>query len=86
MAPPRIQAVLALEIETGKAAPASEHSRADCTDGTAESDVGAGPRRFETICEARYLRLATDGAGVLALGTESAMAKNLLTPLADVRR
>ena len=85
MAPPRIQAVLALEIETGKAAPASEHSRADCTDGRAESDVGAGPRRFGTICEARYLRLATDGAGVLALGTGSAMAKNLLTTLADVR-
>jgi len=83
--PPRVQAVLALEVDTGKAAPAPKPSRADCENGKGESDVGAGPRRFGTISEAGDLRLATNGAGILALGAGSTMPKNILTTLADVR-
>src|SRR5215475_937392 len=85
MAPPRVSALLALEVETGEATLASEHSRADCPNGKGESDLGARPRRLRTISEARDLRLATYGAGVLALESKPAMPDDISTPLADVR-
>jgi len=85
VAPPRVQAVLALEVDTGKAAPAPKPSRADCENGKGESNVGAGPRRLGTVSETRHLRLPTDRAGVLALGAGSAMPKNILATLAGVR-
>ena len=42
MAPPRVSALLALEVETGTATSAPEHSRADCPNGKGESDLGQG--------------------------------------------
>ena len=85
VASPGVQALLALEVETGKAASAAEYSRTDCSNGQGESDLGARPCRFGTISEAGDLRLATNGAGILALGAGSTMPKNILTTLADVR-
>ena len=46
---------------------------------------GPRPRRLRTIPEARDLRLATDGAGLLALESRPAMPDDILTALADVR-
>jgi hypothetical protein len=83
VAPPRVQAVLAPEIDAGKAAPAAEHSRADCADVKGKSNVGARPRRLRTVSEAGDLRLPTDGAGLLALGAGSA---SWLRPLFRIYR
>ncbi len=47
--------------------------------------MGARSRRFGTISEAGDLRLATDGAGVLALGAGAALPEDVLATLADVR-
>lgn len=81
----RVSALVALEVETGKATPASGHSGVDCADGQREPDVGPGPRSLGIISKVGDLRVATDGAGLLALGTRWAMPKNLFAPLADVR-
>jgi len=84
VAPPRVPAVLALEVETGKAAPAAEHSRVDRGNGQGKFDVGARPRCFGIISKARDLRLSTNGAGVLAVGPGSALPKDIVAILADV--
>jgi hypothetical protein len=81
----RVQAILALEVETGKTMPAEEHSRTDCSNGEGKSDVGARPRRIGTIPEAGDLPLAPNGACLLAPGAGSAMPKNLLATLATIR-
>jgi hypothetical protein len=47
--------------------------------------VGARPRHFGTIPEAADLRLAPNGACLLVLRAGSAMPKDLLAALADVR-
>jgi hypothetical protein len=50
-----------------------------------ENPTWARACRFGTISETGDPRLATNGAGILALGAGSTMPKNILTTLADVR-
>jgi len=85
VAPPRVQALLALAVKARTTAPTAEHSQTDCTNGEGESNMGARPRRFGTIPEAGDLRLAPNGACPLVLRAGSVMPKDLLAALADVR-
>ncbi len=85
MAPQRVQALLALEVETGKTATAGQRSRAHCSDGARKPDLGTSTRRLGTISETEDLRLAQDGAGLLAVGAGSEIPENILAALAEVR-
>jgi len=47
--PQRIQALLALEVETGKTATAAQRSRAHCSDSARGPELGTSTRRLGTI-------------------------------------
>lgn len=68
LAPSRIPALLALEVQTWTALP--RNIRELIAQVAKENpNWGQRPRRFRTVCEARDPGLATYSAGLLALGT-----------------